>query len=447
MTLLNMIEIWEIHYPDKGFFDDITITTNNNLDKEALLDYLLLEYGNMTTIDDDSRIFHRRVKTFFKTHIWNIDKLMETLEYDYEPLRNTVWKRTDRTIENIKDTRDEKVNAVGNVNGTTSDELEAHSTKDENGTQDRTENTVQKKTGELTTDNTITTTESSTENTNTKNNKTINETIGGNDKTIESGKTGGSDTTTESEKTEGTDTTTESEITNGTDKTTTSGNTKESGTIISLVSAYNQNESPEQIGTNTLGEPIYRYNDTEHDRQTSNKTITNAETADFTTNRNINSTTEFTTNRTNSTTTDFNTNRTNDNTTDFTTNRNNSTIESDTEDSDTTRNSNKNQKENETENTIENTTANKTDKLVTNDNIAIIQNQTKNEKISTDSKEDKTTDEKYNRDRFNNLDIEYSGTEGQSFQSLIEEQRRLVEFNIYKWIGRHFSVELLISIW
>lgn len=34
-----------------------------------------------------------------------------------------------------------------------------------------------------------------------------------------------------------------------------------------------------------------------------------------------------------------------------------------------------------------------------------------------------------------------------TFQELIEEERTQAEFNIYKWIGRHFSRELLIGIW
>lgn len=34
-----------------------------------------------------------------------------------------------------------------------------------------------------------------------------------------------------------------------------------------------------------------------------------------------------------------------------------------------------------------------------------------------------------------------------TYQSLIEEERKQAEFNIYKWIGRHFAHELLIAVW
>lgn len=39
------------------------------------------------------------------------------------------------------------------------------------------------------------------------------------------------------------------------------------------------------------------------------------------------------------------------------------------------------------------------------------------------------------------------GNNGVSYQSLIEEERKLREFNIYKWIARHFSTELLVCVW
>lgn len=43
--------------------------------------------------------------------------------------------------------------------------------------------------------------------------------------------------------------------------------------------------------------------------------------------------------------------------------------------------------------------------------------------------------------------IERTGTQGHSYQELIEEERKQAEFNIYKWIGRHFCKELLIAVW
>lgn len=43
--------------------------------------------------------------------------------------------------------------------------------------------------------------------------------------------------------------------------------------------------------------------------------------------------------------------------------------------------------------------------------------------------------------------IERSGIQNNTYQSLIEAERKQAEFNIYKWIGRHFCKELLIAVW
>lgn len=39
------------------------------------------------------------------------------------------------------------------------------------------------------------------------------------------------------------------------------------------------------------------------------------------------------------------------------------------------------------------------------------------------------------------------GHDDQSYQELVLEERRQAEFNLYKWIGKHFCRELLVTIW
>lgn len=46
-----------------------------------------------------------------------------------------------------------------------------------------------------------------------------------------------------------------------------------------------------------------------------------------------------------------------------------------------------------------------------------------------------------------NTDTNHFGNNSHTFQSLIKEERQQAEFNIYKWIGRHFSRELLVCVW
>lgn len=80
----------------------------------------------------------------------------------------------------------------------------------------------------------------------------------------------------------------------------------------------------------------------------------------------------------------------------------------------------------------------------------------------TDVKDKDTTDitkTKYgesttgDRDTINNMkdtwheDNDKVGHDGGSYQSLIEEERKQAQFNIYKWIAKHFSRELLVCLW
>lgn len=108
-------------------------------------------------------------------------------------------------------------------------------------------------------------------------------------------------------------------------------------TDVHYVSAFNEDESPEQTGVDANGVPIYKYNDTEHDRDTESKR--------------------------------YNFNGTN------------------------------------------------------------------NDVLSETTKQDVGED------------IVFSGNDGIPYQDYIKKQRDSVQYNIYKWIARHFCKELLVAIW
>lgn len=92
MTLDSSVILWEYQNKSK-YFQDIIIDTNQRLDKNALLDYLLYEFGSMRTVDTDSNTFHDRVRMFFDIHRWNIDKLSDSQNLDYDTLGNVDWKQ------------------------------------------------------------------------------------------------------------------------------------------------------------------------------------------------------------------------------------------------------------------------------------------------------------------------------------------------------------------
>lgn len=94
MTLIETVETWRIVHQTNSFWDSFIL--NNKLDRNALIDYLMLEYGDMVVLDDSIYTFRLRVETFFKTHKWNIDKLTESLDFEYDPIHNTKWHRHEK---------------------------------------------------------------------------------------------------------------------------------------------------------------------------------------------------------------------------------------------------------------------------------------------------------------------------------------------------------------
>ena len=80
-----------------------------------------------------------------------------------------------------------------------------------------------------------------------------------------------------------------------------------------------------------------------------------------------------------------------------------------------------------------------------------------NEVIDKKGTDDKTTDftgktdddvkSKEVYDDEMHSDTYHDGNNNHTFQSLIEEERKQAQFNIYKWIAKHFSTECLICVW
>lgn len=91
MTLRDAVTLWEMEHPTSKFMDEFVI--NAEVNKDSLFDYLMYEYEGMQIIDGHSGIFHDRVRMFFEIHKWNIDKLAESLQFEYDPLQNYRWKQ------------------------------------------------------------------------------------------------------------------------------------------------------------------------------------------------------------------------------------------------------------------------------------------------------------------------------------------------------------------
>lgn len=90
MTLSDSVELWKIANPNKEWFN-FTVDTNGILNRDALWNYLYLEYCDMRIIEPHSQIFHDRVEMFFDIHRWNIDKMVATMELKYNPIEDFRW--------------------------------------------------------------------------------------------------------------------------------------------------------------------------------------------------------------------------------------------------------------------------------------------------------------------------------------------------------------------
>lgn len=93
MLLKNVVEIWETRNPNEGFFDSVVLSAP--IDKPTLWDYLMIQYGGMNTVEGNSGYFRFMVENFFKTHDWNIKKLWDSTQFNYEPLDN--YRYTEKT--------------------------------------------------------------------------------------------------------------------------------------------------------------------------------------------------------------------------------------------------------------------------------------------------------------------------------------------------------------
>lgn len=91
MTLANAVELWEYQHSGTNFMNGFTI--HKDVNKATLLDYLLYDYGELRTVETNSDAFHDAVDNFFKVHKWNIDKLADSMNLQYDTLGNVDWKQ------------------------------------------------------------------------------------------------------------------------------------------------------------------------------------------------------------------------------------------------------------------------------------------------------------------------------------------------------------------
>lgn len=118
MTFLDMIEIYnaktgnELDYIDSMFND---IVLDSRLDKDTLVGVLLDHCGAMHCIYETTATFKYFSDNFFKKYEWNIKKLVDTVEAEYNPLINKklTWTETTDIEQNLDTDEDREKKNTG----------------------------------------------------------------------------------------------------------------------------------------------------------------------------------------------------------------------------------------------------------------------------------------------------------------------------------------------
>jgi hypothetical protein len=140
MTLLDIIETYNTRYgyelDDLGsIFRDIDIDAR--LDKDVLIGALLDECGAMDAIYTTTSTFKFFSDNFFKKYKWNIEKLINTLEFEYNPIENRKldWTETTDIEQNLDTGETQSEEKVRTNTGTQTREDTGTQTNKDTGTQ------------------------------------------------------------------------------------------------------------------------------------------------------------------------------------------------------------------------------------------------------------------------------------------------------------------------
>lgn len=111
MNLVDIIQIFNMNSGNdiddmEKFYADIDI--DERIDKSTLIGVLLDECGAMDVLYSTTGTFKYFSDNFFKKYKWNIGKLLDTLDLEYDPIKNKNISWTETTsIEQNLDTAEE----------------------------------------------------------------------------------------------------------------------------------------------------------------------------------------------------------------------------------------------------------------------------------------------------------------------------------------------------
>lgn len=101
---------------DDTIFDNMALPATDHLDKNTLIQNILVECSELEILYTDPDIFKNILKYWSeaRVHVWQ--KLADTMDYEYNP----IWNKDVKDTEYIKRTRDESTTYTDQASSTTS---------------------------------------------------------------------------------------------------------------------------------------------------------------------------------------------------------------------------------------------------------------------------------------------------------------------------------------
>lgn len=110
------LSVMGLYNYDDSIFDDMVLPTTDHLDKDTLVQNILVECSELEILYTDPTFFKKILEIWSKArvHVWQ--KLADTMDYEYNP----IWNKDVKDTEYIKRTKDESTTYSDTASSTTS---------------------------------------------------------------------------------------------------------------------------------------------------------------------------------------------------------------------------------------------------------------------------------------------------------------------------------------
>ena len=111
------LSVMGLYNYDESIFDDMALPSTDHLNKDTLIQNILIECSELEILYTDPTVFKMIVKYWSeaRVHVWQ--KLADTMDYEYNP----IWNKDVKDTEYIKRTKDESTTYADQASSTTSE--------------------------------------------------------------------------------------------------------------------------------------------------------------------------------------------------------------------------------------------------------------------------------------------------------------------------------------